>query len=300
MKCLVALLALASSGLSWAELPRRSEHDDRVRYATYLSDGVVTVNVRRGVVTRLVLEADERIVNSGSGFAARCDNENLEWCIRADKDTNQVWIKPRDGATHNNLELATSKRDYSIRLNVLPDADTKTKAEAFYRVIFQYPAPAFPVPLSLLTDPVAGLDANQPAAAGPRRIAGPATSNKASAIDQELATPPVARNTNYTLKTMKGGDLVAPNMAFDDGRFTYLRFPSAREVPSPFVIGPDGEEVRANFHMDGDLMVLHRIAPMFVLRLGNAVVGIWNEAFDADGVSTPTGTVQATVRRELK
>jgi type IV secretion system protein VirB9 len=298
MKTFLALLALASAGASWAELPRRSEHDDRVRYATYKADGVVTVNVRRGVVTRLVLEADERIVNSGTGFSARCDNDGLEWCIRADKDANQVWIKPRDGATHNNLELATTKRDYSIRLNVLPDAGASAKAEAFYRVIFQYPMPALTVPLSLLTDPIPGAEGG--AGQVPRRVANTPASSKTSAVDHELATPPVARNTDYSMKTIKGGDLVAPSMVFDDGRFTYLRFPSAREVPSPFVIGPDGEEVRANFHMDGDLMVLHRIAPAFVLRLGSAVVGIWNEAFDADGIATPTGTVQSTVRRELK
>ena len=79
-----------------------------------------------------------------------------------------------------------------------------------------------------------------------------------------------------------------------------MRFPNSRELPAPFVIGADEQEARVNFHMDGDLLVLHKIAPRVVLRLGDAVVGIWNDAYDADGVATPKGVVVPDVQRELK
>ena len=89
-------------------------------------------------------------------------------------------------------------------------------------------------------------------------------------------------------------------MAFDDGRFTYFRFANNRDIPAPFYIGADNEETRINFHMDGDFMVLHRVAPRFVLRLGEAVVGVWNDDYDPEGIATPQGTVSPNVVREIK
>lgn len=291
--CLIAACtATAMPAASAADLPRKSAADARVRYVTYSPDDVVVVNVRRGVVTRIVLEAGERIVQSGTGFAASCERDELEWCIRADRDTSQVWVKPRTGATHNNLELATSLRDYSIRFHVLPDGTTAPKArnaDEMYRVIFQYPVRPLPVPAALLADPA---DEGAMAAGPPLE--------EAATVAARLAARPVARNGRYSMQVLGGGALVAPALVFDDGRFTYFRFPNNREVPAPFVVGADGGETRVNFHVDGDLMVIHRVAPRFVLRLGDAVVGIWNDAYDPDGVAAPRGVVVPDVVRAVK
>lgn len=261
---LVSLPSLA------AEIPHKSAHDTRVRYVQYKNDDVAIINVRRGVVTRVVLETDEKITHSGTGFAARCDKEELEWCIRAENGSNQIWIKPKRGASHNNLELATNKRDYSMRFNVLPDSPQgMSKGDEMYRIIFQYP-----------------------------KIESAAY--KAALIDDHLASRPLMRNTQYSMEVLADGNLIAPSFAFDDGRFTYFRLPNNREIPAPFAFGADGEEVRVNFHMDRDIMVIHRLAPRFVLRLGDAVVGIWNEAFDPDGIAPHTGTVTPRVQREIQ
>ena len=52
--------------------------------------------------------------------------------------------------------------------------------------------------------------------------------------------------------------------------------------------------------MQGSFVVVQRTARKFTLRLGDAVVGIFNEAYDATGVDTPTNTVSPAVVRELK
>lgn len=278
----VLIIALASSALA-GDLPRKSPNDARVRYVTYKADDVVVVNVRRGVVTRITLEGDEKITASGSGFAAQCDKDELEWCIRADRDTNQIWVKPRDRATHNNLELATNKRDYSFRFKVLRDSRAGVEgADEMYRVIFQYPVPKTPFPIGLYNSQLA-----------------PAIDDKAS-IAARLSEAPVLRNTHYSMETLGDGARIAPSLVFDDGRFTYMQFPNNREIPAPFAIGADNQETRLNFHADGDFMVIHRLAPRYVLRLGDAVVGIWNEAYDSDGIATPRGTVAANVQREVR
>jgi type IV secretion system protein VirB9 len=283
------VMLLAASLATAAELPRRSVHDVRVRYVTYKPDDVVVINVRRGVVTRLILEADEKITTSGTGFAAQCDKEELEWCIRADPGTNQVWVKPRERATHNNLELATSKRDYSMRFNVLPDAPTGSGIGAgaeMYRVIFQYPVARLPLPMAM-------------AMYGSASAATSTVDDKAL-LASRLASRPVARNTQYSMQALGDGKAIAPSLAFDDGRFTYLRFANNREMPAPFAVGADRAEKRVNFHVEGDLMVIHHVVPQLVLRLGEAVVGIWNDAYDAGGVATPKGVAVPGVSRAVK
>ena len=52
--------------------------------------------------------------------------------------------------------------------------------------------------------------------------------------------------------------------------------------------------------MNGNFVVVQRTARKFTLRLGNAVVGIFNEAFDRTGIETPTATVSPSVVREIK
>ena len=116
----VALLCSGASSDA-AEIPAPGDGDQRVRYVTYQKDEVTNVTVRRGVVTRIVLGDDERIVIAGSGFLADCAKPEAEWCIRADVGTNQVWVKPKDHATHNNLEIRTDKRDYSLEFTVVGD-----------------------------------------------------------------------------------------------------------------------------------------------------------------------------------
>ena len=281
---LVTLVIIGFTSAYAGDKPRMSEADPRVRYVTYKDNDVVELQVRRGVVTRVIFEAGEKIVSSGTGFDSRCDNNDLEWCIRADKDTNQVWIKPRDKATHNNIEIATNKRDYSFRVGLLTDAPNGRKSsQEMYRVIFQYPVALARLPAILTSFGKS-----------------PASFDKRAELNTRMDAHPIVRNAEYSMDAIGGGELVAPTMVFDDGRFTYFKFPNNREIPTFFAIGANNEEARVNLHVDADLVVVHRVARQFVLRLGSAVVGIWNDSYDSDGVATPNAVVVPDVSRELK
>ena len=63
---------------------------------------------------------------------------------------------------------------------------------------------------------------------------------------------------------------------------------------------PRGEETRINFHMQDDLAVVQRTGRRFVLRLGEAVVGIWNEDFDETGVASKDGVTVSGLRRVVR
>ena len=45
--------------------------------------------------------------------------------------------------------------------------------------------------------------------------------------------------------------------------------------------------------------MIHEVARRFLLRLDKQEVGIWNEAFDPDGMANTTGTASSEVVREV-
>ena len=291
----LGIAALSSVTLQAAEIPEPGANDTRVRFVTYKADQVTAVTVQRGSVTRLVLADDEHITAAATGFSADCQKPELEWCVRADVGTNQIWVKPKDHATGNNLEVKTDKRDYSFEFKVLKNSAVRggahtrraESAEPMYRVIFRYPMhpPALPPGFVLGMTPQA---------------AAPVIDEKASVAERLAAAKPAPRNWDYSMQVLAGGDEIAPTLVFDDGRFTYFKFPANREVPSIFYLSPNAEEQRINFHMEGDIAVVQRMGRRFVLRLGEAVVGVWNESFDVDGVAPVAGVTVDGVSRDLR
>jgi type IV secretion system protein VirB9 len=286
MKVAVCLL-VAVSGLSAVTVhakdePRRSERDNRIGYVTYDASNVVEIPVALGVVTRIILEAGEKIKTVGTGFASQCKSETALWCIEAEAGSNQIWVKPMPGATVNNIEMSTDRRDYSIRF--VRDYGQASK----YRVHFQYPVPEPMAPPFLDKDGVPQYEV----------FTAEQIRRRAEAVEQVLAGR--IGNVNYSMDAGAPGAMdIAPKVAFDDGRFTYLHYPKAREIPAVFYIGADGKEGRANYHVDGELVVVQRIAREFILRLGGTAVRLVNDAYDAQGVATPYGTTDGK-RRELK
>ena len=109
---------------------------------------------------------------------------------------------------------------------------------------------------------------------------------------ERLKLEPIdAVNGNYTMQVMAKGEDAAPSLVFDDGRFTYFEFLGAREIPAIFAYGSSDEATRVNWHVRPPYVVVQRTARKFTLRLGTAVVGVFNEGFDPVGIDTPTSTV---------
>ena len=125
--------------------------------------------------------------------------------------------------------------------------------------------------------------------------------DKADLLTERLDSfTPEPRNWSYSMEVLQGGDDIAPSLVFDDGRFTYFQFPPNREIPAIFYFSPLGEETRINFHIEKDLAVVQRMGKRFVLRLGEAVVGIWNDAYDKTGVPAIEGTTVSGITRTLR
>ena len=53
-------------------------------------------------------------------------------------------------------------------------------------------------------------------------------------------------NSSYSIAEGSGSEDIVPTLVFDDGRFTYFRFPGNREVPAVFHVLGDGSETLVN------------------------------------------------------
>jgi type IV secretion system protein VirB9 len=275
----------AAIGVATAAAHARAP-DPRLREVTYDAQAVVTVPVRRGVVTLVVLDADEAIAEVGSGLGGDCSKADAAWCIAAQPGGRHLFVKPKSAASApNNLAVVTDRRTHSFRFVVLADGDPKP---ALFRLNVK--APAARMAAARVRD----------AAVSPAMPPPPSAPSPQEQVAERLQARPQVVNLAYSMAEGKASDDIVPTLVFDDGRFTYLKFPGNREVPAVFAVLGDGSETLVNARMEDDLLVVDRVSRRLVLRAGSAVVGLWNEAFDIDGMPPTGATTVPGVRRVLK
>ena len=99
------------------------------------------------------------------------------------------------------------------------------------------------------------------------------------------------------------GDLdLAPVNAWDDREFTYFKFPGERDIPAIYLVDPDGSESLVTRHSTGpsnEIVVVHKVAAHWVLRLGSRALAIWNDAYDPEGRRNVSRTTSPDVHRVL-
>lgn len=272
---IAALPALAVAGLNGLE--PAAQPDARVRSVVYSPLAVVTVPVKRGVVTHIVLDEGESIVNQPAmGKGADCARETDTWCVVA--AGRDIFIKPKSGATTNNMVLVSTLRRHAFEFTVLPDSSA---AKPVMRLSVVVPPP-----------PPRAIVALAPAAPKPL--------SAEELIENRMQAEPQVRNRNYSVAVGKNSEDIVPVMVFDDGTQTYFSFPNNRPVPTVFQPAPDQSEEMVNARMEGDRLVVDHVARRFLLRLGESVIAIINEEFDPDGVPPANGTTVPGVARVLR
>jgi len=279
-----ATLGLVVSGATAAAEPA----DPRLREVVYDPRAVVTVPVKRGVVTLVVLDADESITEVAAGLGGDCAKAESAWCVAAQPGGRNFFVKAKSSASAaNNLAVVTDRRTHAFRFVVLADGDPKPPV---YRLVVKAPARVAPATRLALRD-MASLVALPvvPSPPPPQQV-----------VAERLQAKPEVMNTQYSVAEGTGSQDIVPTLVFDDGRFTYLRFPGNREIPAVFHVLGDGGETLVNARMDDDLLVVDRVSRRLMLRAGSAVVGLWNEAFDLDGKPPGNGTTVPGVQRALR
>ena len=249
------------------ETPHSCGSDPHIQCATYDPDQAYRVSTMAGRLVMIQFEPGEHIINSGEGIG-----DAKAWHV-AINDSGAM-LKPGALQPETNLVLVTNRRSYSLSL-----VDVSAAQPATWMLRFDYPdtrakaATAQQRRLETVSAALGGQRANGPAI--PASIANSVGAANAVPV---VSTP--AANTQYM---MRGDRALAPTALWDDGRFTYFKYATARDLPTIFTKLPDGGEATANFHMEGDTVVVHEVSKSFVIRYGQSVLGIRNDGYSPDG-----------------
>lgn len=274
MRLLIILMVLSSIAHA-ADIPQSSSRDNRIQYVNYHSGDVVVIHTSVGFVSRIVFEAGEVVqspvhVGMPDGWDITAKGRILTikpLSVALDQDTV---ISPNPKEWNTNLAVETDKRLYDFDVRLLPESYTGEDYKSFFRVEFRYPIEQ------------------------ERQARAVATEQEIELVTEaKTSVLPTPENTNYTMRLGENSEDIAPTMAYDDGIFTYLKFPNNRDIPTVFIETSDGTEGRVNTNMhesDRSLLVIQRLARRLVLRLGRSVVAIDNEKFDIDGSPPVNGT----------
>lgn len=288
MKAIFMTPLLAAAALL-TPIAGAAQSDPRLREVTYDAQTVVTVPVKRGIVTHVVLDADEAITEVGAGLGGDCAKPDAAWCIATQPGGRNIFVKPKSTASApNNLAVVTDRRTHAFRFVPLADGDPRP---AVYRLVIRAPAPRVQAASTWRSPDLAPSPTTAPVVPTPTAL---------ELVADRIKAKPQVLNTSYSIAEGKASEDIVPTLVFDDGRFTYLRFPGNREIPAVFHVLGDGGESLVNARMEDDLLVVDRVSRRLVLRAGSAVAGLWNEAFDIDGVPPVESTTVPGVRRLLR
>ncbi|MEH6433853.1 TrbG/VirB9 family P-type conjugative transfer protein [Massilia sp. DD77] len=258
--CALTGLSMAATAHG-AQLPEAGKKDARIRFATYDPHDVVTIYTRVGILTQIVFDQDEKIVDMTGGDVEA-------WGAATRKARDGVFLKPAAAMADANLHVVTNKRAYSFDLKLA----NKGKGEiAFMTVYFRYPVPA--------------------------QITETAAKESEQIRDLLEAASPVA-NRRYSVQ---GASDLAPIEAWDDGRTTFLRFGARSSIPGIYEADEDGTVKRIeNINVSDDVVHVQGVRRKLILQTGEEIACVFNEGYDPGAPRPATSTASPQVNRVLK
>jgi len=168
------------------------------------------------------------------------------WQITPNKGANRLFVKPIDHAARTNMTVVTDRRSYLFEL-AASSAEGLRPSEITYVVRFTYP----PEPAVAVLPP------------------------------PPPPPPPEQRNRAYTYT---GSRALLPSLVFDDGQFTYFKWPEGEPTPAIFLVAPDGSESLVDYSFRDGFQVVEQLSPSFRLRNGKDVTTVINDGWRAPKV----------------
>ncbi len=269
---LVAIIGLvgALNPASAEVLPSKGKKDGRVRTIDYDPMNVIRLVTQFGVSTHVQFPDDETIQDVALG-------DDQAWKLVPRR--NHLFIKPVAERADTNVNVVTTKRTYNFALTVKASnssADASwSDADLIYTLYFRYP----------------GEERKKKETRKEEKL----RKEREAQLQAELEKASAIRNINYF---RQGSDLIAPVEAFDDGRFTYLVFAQAQDIPAIYLEDEHGKEslVNVNFQ-DRSTIVIHRVVSRLILRDGEEVVRVENRSYTSSPTWKETGTTSPTIQR---
>lgn len=259
MKTLFILIAIFCSCNSYAlSSPKGSKSDDRIQSITNNPNDVVKINVADGFVSAIVFDQNESILDVMAGFPSGYEFKeagNILYLKPRSINIDSAIIQPAAEFWNTNILVTTTKQIYAFDLIVVDQKDSKVS----YRVNINYPQ----------NNAVAKMEKD--------------AKKDAEKLNDELISLKTPRNWDYFMKIGEDSSPIVPSFTYDDGQFTYIGFEKNASFPAVFLY-ENGKETILNTHIKYDanyqILVVQKLAPTFVLRSGDRVVGIFNQGFN--------------------
>jgi len=256
------VVALASTPLHALQFPSPSPYDHRIRTVDYNRNDVTQIETVVGVATHIELEPGETVITPAFGDSA---------AYEFGSEGHHVFLKPIADQADTNLILVTDRRSYAFRLSLRDD-----RMNATYQVRFSFPREE-----------------------AERRLAEMEREQQRQQVEDGFSHERDHYNLEYT---MAGDEDLAPENAWDNGEHTFFKFQGNRDIPSIFYVDAEGNESLVNRTTTGDsnnIIVVHTVASEYRLRLGNRVLGVYNEGYDG-GTANDTGTTSPVIERSIR
>jgi P-type conjugative transfer protein TrbG len=222
-----------------SQAPDKSDYFNAIVQYAYEPGTLYQVYAQPMRITDIALEPGEKILGEpASGDVVR-------WLLALGKSMQggveqwHVYLKPTRPDLETNLAINTDRRSYLLELH-------SYEGTYMAAIVWHYPE-----------DELARLQAQAAELAGQQNSSAPVVG-----ID--------ALNFNYAIQVVKGEPVWTPVQVFDDGRRTFVRFPSAmvlREAPALFVLR-DSETQLVNYRVKNDTYVIDRLIDAAELRVG--------------------------------
>lgn len=238
--------------------------DSRIKTFVYSENEVFYLTLQYGFISNIEFGKHEEIRTISVGGAQ-------SWDINMDKnEPRRLFLKPLEGDAHTNMTVITSKRTYYFELQS-KYPDDNLDEELVFAVRFFYPEEGFDTPPPKVNTEQFSSDAGNAVAPMPMVSAAPAPM-QSMGMNQSMNEG--AFNYNYTLT---GPDSFAPVKVFDDGQRTFLKFPNQNAVVPHLFTMNGGQESRMSYSRQGEYIVIKGVSKSLALRLGQAVVYVYNE-----------------------
>ena len=243
--------------------PRSGTADARVKTLTYHENDVYRLRGYYGFTTVIEFSSKERIETISIG-----DSE--AWQIIKPSRPNVLFVKPLEQNAETNMTVLTSKRIYTFEMSADKAASPKS-GDLTFRLKFIYPEEEALELASIGSLPGDKFD--------------------------PLANSPISDwNFDYSYS---GAKKLRPTRAFDDGTFTYFQFKDFDTIPAVFTVDEQGNESIINFNIQGQYLVVNRVARQFTFRDGDTATCIFNDGFPK-AVGAESAIVPIEVLEEKK
>ena len=266
---LPVLIAALAPAIACAAQPYSATYDESTR--------IRRVEYREDLVLRAVGYADHPLVlelDPGETIESAAGGKIANWEVET--RGSRLFARPLESARPTTVLIATKTRSYV--LDLVPGAGKGMPADFVSKIVVKLPPPPEKAP-----DPVAEAKAAKDAE---------------TPLSEALAA---ARNERYSLEAVSETVDIRPREVFDDGRFTYFKFPENLPIPAIYKSAPGTkEEWLVNSHRDGDYIVVHGVGASWNLRLSGSVLGVFNDAYDPVGLAPQNGVTVSGLKRELK